>query len=172
VTRRVELVCAWIAPASMALLFIGMWPLAGYIPPPKAHDSALQIAHFYQHDTTAIRAGLLLMFVGTLGWGPLVAVITRLMQRDREHRTLAYVQLAGGIGAWLFLLLPILVLAAASFRPYRPPTETQSLHDLGWILLIIPFVPFVVQNVAIGTRVLLDRSERPLFPRWVGYVNL
>ena len=31
---------------------------------------------------------------------------------------------------------------------------------------------FFCQEVPIGIAILMDRSNRPVFPRWVGYVNL
>jgi hypothetical protein len=80
-SRRTELAFVWLAPVGLALLLIGFWPLARYLPPPSAANTASQIARFYQHDTTAIRAGLLIVFVSFMTYEPLVAVIARLMLR-------------------------------------------------------------------------------------------
>jgi hypothetical protein len=170
-SRRTELACVWIAPIGLVLLLIGFWPLARYIPPPSANDTAAQIARFYQHDTTAIRAGLLLVFVSLVSYEPLVAVITRLMLRRRRDNVLAYLQLGAGTGSWLFLMIPTMILSAAAFRPLRAPDTTQALHDIGWFFFFMGFVPFLVQSVAISVFVFEDSasSDDPLFPRWVGW---
>ncbi|MET8431162.1 hypothetical protein [Nocardia sp. NPDC004860] len=169
---RIELFCAACVPVGMVVFAIGL-AIAGYIPPPPADDTPQQIAQFYQHHTVLIRFGLLLALTGFGVWGPLVAVITRQMLRIKPRQTtLAYIQLGGGIAAWQFLLVPMLALTAAAFRPDRDPQITQALHDLGWIMLFMPFTPFVVQSVAIAIAALTDTGTAPVFPRWVGYFNL
>ena len=173
-SRRTELAFVWAAPIGLVLLVVGFWPLARYLPLPSAADSAGQIAHFYQHDTTAIRAGLLIIFVSFMTYEPLVAVITRLMLRRTRDSTLAWLQLGAGTGSWLFLLIPTMVLSVAAFRPYRSPDVTQALHDVGFFFFLMGFVPFVVQSVAITVFVFQDTADNsaPLFPRWVAYFGI
>lgn len=174
--RRTELTFVWLAPLGLVLLVIGFWPLARYIPPPSAADTAGQIARFYQHDTTAIRAGLLIVFISFMTYEPLVAVVTRLMMRKSRHNMLAWLQLGAGTGSWLFLLVPTMVLSAAAFRPSRSPDVTQAMHDIGWFFFFMGFVPFVVQSIAITVFVLQDTADssdgRPVFPRWVAYFGI
>jgi hypothetical protein len=169
---RIELACAGCVPIGLVVFVLG-FAIAGYIPPPSAHDTPQQIAAFYQDGTVWIRFGMLLALLGFGVWGPLVAVITRQMLRiEPRQRTLAYVQLGAGVAAWQFLFVPVLVLTAAAFRPERNPEITQALHDLGWILLFMPLTPFVVQSLAIAVATLVDTGRAPVFPRWVGYFNL
>jgi len=166
----------WLAPVGLVLLLIGFWPLARYIPPPSAADTAVQIARFYQHDTTAIRAGLLVVFISFMTYEPLVAVITRLMLRRHRTSSLAWLQLGAGTGSWLFLLVPTMILSAAAFRPDRSPAVTQAMHDIGWFFFFMGFVPFVVQSIAITVFVFEDTADpddrRPVFPRWVAYFGV
>jgi hypothetical protein len=170
--RRTQLACAISVPIGMVVFIVGM-AIAGYIPPPPAHDTPQEIAAFYAEDTNLKRFGLLLALIGFAVWGPLVAVVTRQMLRIRPRQNvLAWLQLCAGIASWQYLLLPVLVLSAAAFRPERDPQVTQAIHDLGWILLFMPFTPFVVQSFAIAFATLTDTSANPVFPRWVGYFNL
>jgi len=170
--RRTQLACAVCVPVGM-VVFIGGFLIAGYIPPPPADDTPQEIAAFYRGDTTQIRFGLLLALLGFAVWGPLVALVTRQMLRIQPRRpVLAWLQLGAGIASWQYLLLPVLVLTAAAFRPERNPQVTQALHDTGWILLFMPLTPFVVQSLAIAVACLTDTSARPVYPRWVGYLNL
>jgi hypothetical protein len=173
VNTRTQLIFTWCAPIAVAVILVGFWPIAGYLPPPPASSTADQIAAFYRDSAASIRLGLVLTFAGCAAWGPLVAVITRRMLEIRPRNlTLVYGQLGAGIAAWGFLLVPLIVLAVAAFRPERSAEGTQTLHDLGWMLLIMPFVPFTVQNVCLGWAVLQDKGAPPALPRWVGYFNL
>ncbi|SNQ47731.1 conserved membrane hypothetical protein [Frankia canadensis] len=169
---RVLLACLWCIPPGLVIIIAG-WVMAGLMPPPPAHDTPAEIAAYYRDNTTIIRLGLLLMLIGFAVWAPLFGVITRQMLRARRsHPVLAYIQLGAGATTWIFLLLPFLMLSAAAFRPERNPEITQALHDLGWITLFMPLTPFVVQSVAIAVATLLDDPKKPLFPRWVAYVNI
>jgi hypothetical protein len=172
VDKKVQLACVACVPVGLVVFLVGLL-IAGYIPPPPAHDTPQQIADFYRHDTTLIRFGLLLALTGAGLWGPLIAVITRQMLRvGPRNNVLAYVQLGAGAAAWQFLLVPFLALTAAAFRPERSPEITQALHDFGWISLFMPFTPFVVQSLSIALAALTDSDPRPVFPRWLGYFNL
>lgn len=171
-SRRTQLVCLWMAPVGIVVLAIGFFAIARYFPVPAPSESATQIAGFYQGHTLGIRLGLLLGFMALATWAPVNAVLTRQMLRiGGRHNTLAIVQVICGSVTWVFLALPLLVLEVAAFRPDRDPQITQALHDLGWILFIMPFMPFVVQNIAVGLCVIQDRRDNPVMPRWVGYFN-
>lgn len=167
----VQLVSLAIVPAGVVVITVGLI-LAGFIPPPPAHDTPSEIAAFYAQDTNQIRFGLILALCGVGMWGPLVSVITKQMQRRSDHKALASIQFGAGIAGWQFLLCPFLLFTAAAFRPERNPEITQALHDTGFIFLFMPLTTFVVQNLAIAAATLTDKGPRPVFPRWVGYINL
>jgi hypothetical protein len=171
-SERIERLCVASIPVGVVLMIVGLG-IAGYIPAVPANYSAAQVAAFYRDHTNLIRLGIVLVLVGFMTWGPMVVVITRQMLRTRpEQKTLAYLQFGAGIAAWNFLLMPPIVMAVATFRPERSPEVTQTLHDLGWILFFMPFMPFVVQSAAIALAVLLDTGTKPVFPRWLAYFNL
>lgn len=170
--RRTQLWCVWMAPVGVTVLALGFFPIARYFPVPAPNESAAQIAAFYQDHTVATRLGLLVCFVALMTWAPLNAVLARQMLRvGTRLNVMALVQILCAAVTWIFLALPLLVLSVAAFRPDRNPEITQALHDLGWFLFIMPFMPFVVQNLAIGIFVMQDTDPQPLFPRWVGYFN-
>lgn len=170
--RRSQIACVWITVASVGLAFVGFFIVSGYVPPRAANDSAQQIAQFYADNTTRLRIGLLLTIVAWAGWMTLVAAVaTQMLRIERRRPVLSILQLGSGVTGFVFLLVPTIVLVVATFRPGRSPEITQALHDLGWILAFLPFVPFCVQAVAIGAATLQDRAERPVFPRWFGYLN-
>jgi hypothetical protein len=155
------------------LLLVGFWPVALLLPVPSADYSAAEIAAFYQDHTHRLRIGLFITLVGLGGFGPIVALITRHMLRMKPKQpTLAYLQLAAGTVGWVFLFLPFLMMSAIAYRPLRSPEVTQSLHDMAFFILVMDFVPFFVQYVAIAVAVFGDRNPSPIFPRWVAYLSL
>ena len=63
-----------------------------------------------------------------------------------------------------------LIWAVAAFRPDDISAETtRMLNDVGWYLFLFDVSPFMVWMVAVGLAVLMNRSDRRLFPRWAGF---
>jgi len=172
-THRTEKYCALSSVAGIVILLVGFWPLAGLLPVPDPNDSAEQIAEFYRTGTTQLRVGLFVTLIGMGGYGPLCVAITRRMSRMSPRQSaLAYLQLSAGTVGWVFLYLPILIMSATAYRPQRAPEVTQAMHDIAWFVLVMDFVPFCVQYIAIAVAVFSDRARVPVFPRWVAYLNL
>jgi hypothetical protein len=120
-----------------------------------------------------LRIGLFVTLVGMGGYGPLCVAITQRMRRmGPSQSALAFLQLAAVTMGWVFLFLPILIMSVAAYRPERAPETTQAFHDIAWFVLVMDFVPFGVQYIAIACAVFNDRSPQPVFPRWVAYLNL
>ena len=148
--------------------------LARLLPvPPGANLNADQIAEFYSAHPTNTRLGFLLAAVGLGLLAPLVALITTQMQRIKEAPpALANLQQIGGTCVVIVAVVPLIVMNVAAFRPDRNPVVTQSINDLAWLLLVTPIGLFLLQEIPIAIAIFLDRSTRPVFPRWVGYANL
>ena len=134
--------------------------------------SALDVAAMYRESTNQIRFGLLVM-MGAAGFIlPFAAVITAQMKRMEDAPSiLSYLQLASGAVGVMFFVGPCLIWSTAAFRPERDPALIQLLNDFGWLFFLMPFTTFIVQNFSIGLGILGDKSERPVFPRWVGFFN-
>ena len=102
-----------------------------------------------------------------------VAVISAQMRRIPGVPDAAvYTQLAAGAFACLTFLVPSLLLEWVAFRPDRNPVDTQTYNDLFWIMLVMPWPPFMAQNYAFAYAIFTDHRERPLFPRWLAYLNI
>lgn len=171
--RQVQLVCAWCGPV-LVLLGLGGMTLAGVLPvPPAANATPAEAAAFYSESPNLVRLGFMLASVGVSLIGPLVALITIQMLRMERDRppALAILQAVSGSVTWVMLMVPMIILNVAAFRPDRSPELTQLLTDLAWLLFLTPVAPFLIQNFAIGAAVLGDHTGAPVFPRWVGYAN-
>jgi len=164
--------CAWSGPALVLLFFVGLVPLAGFIPPPAPSDSAQLIASWYQEHTTTIRIGVLVMVTGTAfnaTFGSAIAVWTR---RGEAMPVLTYVQLICLSFVVVDAFFTGMVWGVAAFRPDEVAADTtRMLNDLGWFLFLFTWPPFTVWLLAIGLGVIWDKSDHPAFPRWVAYYN-
>jgi hypothetical protein len=172
--RTTELICAWCGVVGLVVALAG-FTLARFLPlPPRAHDTSAQVVHYYTHHLTSIRVGLMLAGLGVCLIGPVLALITLQMWRMAQGTSpvLAILQAITGAVTWLLLVVPMIVLEVAAFRPERNPDTTQALHDLGWLLFLTPVGPFSLQGVIIAAGILsADRRDR-LLPRWLGYLNI
>lgn len=172
-TARNELACAWITAIALAFTAIGFFGISGYVPPPDADSTAEEIGRFYAENAEQIRAGMVITFISWVGWGTLVAAVASQMARI-EGRTvvLSLLQTISGCVGWVCLLIPSMILCLATYRPERSPETTQTLHDLGWVLAFMPFIPFAVMAIAIAVSVFQDNPADPVYPRWFAYANL
>ena len=169
---RAQLVSAAGGLVAPVIALVGLFG-SGTMPPDAANHSAAQIARVYTEHANIRMAGLLVAFLAIGLLGPLVTVISIQLRRIEAAPHLgATLQLVAGTVTWMFLSVPLLILFVAAYRADRNPEITQALHDLGWILFLIPVAPFVVQNSCIAAVILSDTSERPIYPRWIAYANV
>ncbi|MHB8694699.1 MAG: hypothetical protein ACYDHH_25980 [Solirubrobacteraceae bacterium] len=172
-STRSQIACAWSGLGLTIVVLAGFLLLAKYLPPPTAQESAAQIAHFYASNATRIRAGLIIGFLGWTPWAALTTVITVQLARIQPRRpVLALLQFGTGIAGFVFLLLSMIILLVASFRPGRSPEITQALHDLGWFTLFITVPAFSTQALVIGIATLRSDPPVQVYPRWTGYANI
>jgi hypothetical protein len=163
---------AWSGVISM-VTFIGAFGFAGFIPPLTPSLSPEEVARHYQDHTAGIRTGVAFMIVSGMFYAVYVGVISGQMRRiPGVHPTVVYSQLSAGAFACVTLMIPAVLIAFTAFRPDRDPVLTQQFNDLAWIMLVMPFPPFVAQNFSFAFAILSDTSERPLFPRWLAFVNV
>jgi hypothetical protein len=169
---RVQRWCVWSGPAGLTLLFIGLI-VAGWFPPPHPYQSAPSVAHMYQSHADRIRiAALLIACAGALT-APFVSVISTHMKRiEGDRGPLSNIQLGCGMLGVLLFTIPTFFWQAAAYRPGRSMEITQALHDAGWLPFIAAIFPAILQNLAIAVAVFTDRRPEPVFPRWVGYLNV
>ncbi len=171
--RRIQLACAWCGPIGLLLFVIGFWLVAGLVPPPSAADGAARIAAFYRENQDQLRLGLLIAMIASPLLIPFMVLLTLQIKRsDPRLAPLAYTQLVCGAILILEILISLVLMGVAAFRPERAPELTQLINDTAFIFLLWAFAPPTLEYAAIGAAALLDRSKEPLFPRWVGWFDL
>ena len=155
------------------LLFFGGFVAAGFLPPMSPGMSAAQVAAYYQTHAAGIRLGAALIFLSSGCYVWFTAVISGQMRRiPGVHATVINAQLAGGAFGCLTFLVPALLFAVTAFRPDRSPDATLLLNDMSWIILVMPWIPFMAQYFAFAFAILSDPRPQPLFPRWLAYFNI
>lgn len=170
---RSELLCVWCAIPFAVLFTIGLWPLAGFMPPMSPSLSAVEIASIYQENTLPIRTGSLIMMACAGLMCPFLAAIAMQMKRiEGRYDVLTITQISSGTVGVVAFIVATVAWTVAAFRPERSPELIQLLNDIGWIYFLMTFTTFVVQDFAVGFAILGDKNSEPVFPRWVGYFNL
>lgn len=170
---RSQLWCVWCGPAFFVIWFVGLWLLAGFVPPVSPAVGPDLIAARFRDDNASIRVGLFLCMAASALLGPFVAVFsTQLKRIEGRNSPIASTQLILGALLILLLVFPMMFLEAAAYRPERAPSEIQLLSDLGWIPFIGVYCTVLVQWLVTGLLILRDDGERPIFPRWSGYFNI
>lgn len=171
---RAHIACALVGVAGPVLLFIGLWPLADFFPPHLPSASAAEIAAIYQQHSSRIIAGMFFVMLGVACYAPFVAAISSQMRRIENSATpvLSYAQLATGAPIALFIITPAMIWATAAYRPHElDPTVTRMLNDMGWFFFVMPFTLGFLNYIILGAAILIDRNPKPVFPRWLAYLN-
>jgi hypothetical protein len=155
------------------VLFFLALVVGGLLPPLMPGASAADVAGHYQQHANGIRLGAGLMLISSMFYASYTALISAQMQRiPNVHQTVINTQLAAGAFACLTFLVPAMLFAVTAFRPDRAVDSTLLLNDMTWIFLVMPWPPFMVQNFAFAFAILTDTRGVPLFPRWLGYLNI
>jgi hypothetical protein len=171
---RTQRWCAWAGLAFTALFAIGLWPVAGLMPPPAPGMSPAQLSALLVEHGTRIRIGLQVCIVAATLFFPFTALISVYIKRiEGQDSPLAYTQLAAGAGSTMIFIFPLMNMQSAVYRAERAPAIVQAISDMSWI----PFVGLLgvpmMQNICLALAIFSDTgAARPLFPRWAAYFNI
>jgi len=172
ISRQIQRACIWAGPAMGALFVVG-FAVAGFFPPPSPNKSSAAVAAMIGEHRTAIRIGIVICLASCPLLMPFLASFTIQMKRIEGVRPImAYTQLALGALATIEFVIPYVLMLASTYRADQNPDVTRALYDLGWFFFLGVVSTFVLQLVLFGVAVLIDRRDKPIFPRWLGYVNI
>jgi energy-converting hydrogenase Eha subunit E len=166
--RGIQLLCIWAVGAILGMILIG-----GFIPPQDPAASGQEIADWYSENATSIRIGMVISMSAFTLFAPFGVAIAIQTRRSENRPVMTYVQIACAAIAALEGVMAALIWATAAFRADEiAPDITRAINDLGWFAFLFDIPPFTVWMAAIGIAILRDRGTPPVFPRWVGYLNL
>ena len=173
---KLERIGAWCGIAMLVFFGLGVGLIGKMIMPTPVSPTldAAQIAQFFVENKARIRLGMVVCVLGLGTALPFMAVLCiRIRRVEGRWGMLAITQLLGAATVYPIFAIPMVIWAAAAFRPdTRPPEITQALSDFGWLLLVSPAGPAVVQFGILAVACFVDRTEPRTFPRWFGWLNV
>lgn len=172
ISRSVQRTCIWVGPV-MGALFVAGFFVAGFFPPPSPDMSPAEIAAMIDENRAGIRFGIVICLASCTLIMPFLASITIQMLRIEGPRPiLAYIQLALGALTTVEFVIPYVFMLVSTYREDQDPQVTGALFDIGWFFFLGVISTFILQIVVFGVAILTDVRPDPVFPRWLGYVNL
>jgi hypothetical protein len=164
-------ICAHTGLWYCAIMCLGIFIIAGWLPPTNPARTADDIAQLFIQDQTRIRVGMsFLAFASVLYWPFSAAISGQLRRIEGQDRLWSTLQMAAAAGTVVAALIPAYIWLALAYRPeLTPPSTLQLLNDFAWLSFVGMYPPAVVQNVAIGLCILSAPPERAVYPRWIGF---
>jgi hypothetical protein len=158
--------------ASLIILLLGMWVIAGFVPPPGPNKSLEQIVALYTEHGVRIRFGLIVACAGVTLLGPWTVVIAIQMRRvEGQFAPLALLQAILGAVLIIEFYVPSVMWMAAAFRPELDPAFTYRLHDLASITFVSLPWSAALQAILLAMVILQDNHDERVFPRWLAYLS-
>lgn len=166
-------ICAWAGIGSMVLFGLGLWIVAGFVPPPSPKDDSQEIVQMFQDDTNRIRTGMIICIFAAALIGPWVASVGIQMRRiEGRYPVLTWTWLICGTALVVEFIFLFIFWQVAAFRPDRGDDLIYLLNDMAWVPMICLTSTTIVQGLVLAVAILLDTREEPIFPRWAGYLNI
>ncbi len=171
--RKPLIIVAAISMLMTTLLYVvGMFVIAGFLPPPSPELTQAEVVALYQGNHTRIITGLTMGLVGVGFMLPLCIIgSVFLAEAEEGFPFFAVMQGLCAVVTVLFTALPHFVWLAAAFRIDRSPELIALLHDLGWIMWATPSWGFAFQLICVGVVGLRDKRAQPFIPRWMSYLT-
>ena len=169
--RQSHRICAHAGLVYVLMMGLGMFVIAGWLPPTSPGKTAAEIAQLFIQDQTRIRIGMSFLALSSVLYWPFSAAISAQLQRaEGSDRLWSTVQMAAAAGTVVAALVPAYIWLAIAYRPeLTSPANIQQLNDLAWLIFVGMYPPAVVQNIAIGLCLLGAPADRRPYPRWIGY---
>jgi hypothetical protein len=164
--------CIWAGPLSVVCAMAGL-SFTGFSLPMSSELTPAQVVAFYREHLAGIRiAGAFFMFCSALMMIFAAAISAQLQRIEGRVTPWVFVQLIGGVMGNIPFALTGIIWTTTAFRPDRSPEIMQAMNDLAAFVLELPAPTAILQFLAIIFIVLGDKSEEPIFPKWVAYLNI
>jgi hypothetical protein len=173
VAKRIQLAAVWAGPAFFVLYLIGFVGFARFIPPLAPSWDAVKVAQVITDHAIPIRIGMIIGLIATTLLFPFFGVISIHIARiEKKMPIMAVMQFGAAVLLVVFFQLCGMLWIAATFRSELEPATIRMLNDLSWLIFVMVFPGYVLQLSCIALASFMDDSDKPLWPRWVGYLNL
>lgn len=165
-------ILVWSGPVCVLLVFLGLFVMAGFLPPPSAELTGDQMAAVWLDKQLLKQAGMVVCFIGGTLYATFSLGIGLLLGKCTDDTVMPITQTVLGIFGTVYFSFNFLILASAGFRPELSADPTQTLNDLGFIMTFSPAAPFFLQYFAIALTIFQLPAAKRQLPRWVAYFNI
>lgn len=164
---------AWSGFLVMFVVGVCFFSLAKLQPPLDPNSTPEFIKQFLIDNRTGILWSIVIIsFVVPFEY---IFVVTTSWQMNRIEGgwgLLSMTQLLTGVVAPIGFMYPLFVMGTAAYRPEeRSPEILQVLTDLFFFMYVGFALVYVLQVIVLGIATLIDKRDKPVFPRWFGYLN-
>lgn len=169
--KYLEYVCAS-SGLLTGLFFFGAFVAAGFFPPLPPTWTPEEIKDHYVRHQLGMHIGAVLMLISGMFFIPYTAIISAQMRRiPGIPWMLPAMQLAAGAANVFTFCLPAMVLGVGAFRTDWDAKAYQLMNDMFWLFVIMPFQTFVPVSWTLAYAILIDRREKPLYPKYMAILN-
>lgn len=168
-----ELICINTIWVFVPTLAIGIFLIAGFLPPPSPNLSPSEVAQIFSPDNVMMRTGVMLALLGSCLFAfPMMAIGAQLRRIEGPNHTLSDLNniLAGVVCVTNFL--PCVIWLAIAYRSNISPDVIAVFNDLAWFMFIGGIFAQIPLNIVQGVCILNDRSGLDIYPRWLGFWNI
>lgn len=157
--------------ALIALIGTG-FVLGDFLPPPGPFDAATTAAFYHEHVDVKRFAVICLIVGGTMFIPFGAAIADRLRRVDGIGPVLAMSQVGAAIATATLMMVCGPMLLVALQRPDMPDSTYQLLNHFSWMAVAGLWQPGALQAVVTAVAIFSDKSDAPVFPRWVAWYSL
>jgi hypothetical protein len=172
-TLRHQLFGAWCAPMFSVLTAVGWLGFAHFYDPAAASLSPAATADFFREHRDGILLGGSLFIVAVC---PLALWTAQLGLQLREIEgaspLMAIGQVLAGVSIVVIIVIDASLWMGAAYRPGADGQIVQALNDAAWLGFLIAWPVLSMQMLCTAVVALHDRSDEPLFPRWLSWASI
>lgn len=172
--RRTNLFGAWCGVAYVAVLLLGWWVVAGFLPLHRPSAGAEEIAEFFRHDQIAIKLGMVIVMFGAALFLPFTAAMADAVAEfeGRNGPLTRIISMAGYANAMLTFYPPLWWIINTFRAEQRSPDLIYLINDAAWLQFLGGLTLIMPMYVVTAVVAFTDKRPNPVFPRWFGYQSL
>ena len=163
----------WSGLVLVAALIGAQGIMMGFIPGPSPALEPEEIKRIFVERQSWILAGSVIQIICWSFYATWAIPIIMCIRRMERAPILTYASLVNVGGGWVFFILIPMTWAVIAFRAETLPSfVVQIMNDWVWFDWLFTWPSFSIWMLMIAAAVLMDHNKEPIFPRWVGFVNL
>lgn len=171
--RTLQRLGIWAAIPFMVVLGVAFVVIGGMVPPQSPTSTLTETTRFLVEHKLRIRVGVAVSALAAALLYPWTAAIClRVRAIEGKWGMLTVTEILTSAILVPSITYPMVVMAAAAFRPEGNPHGSEALRDLFWLSFVGP-TGFVIAQASVLAIATFAYGGQPVsFPRWFGYLNI